>query len=36
MFPLPAVIDGAVTLPDVPGLGFEPDLDRLAEFAATP
>jgi D-galactarolactone cycloisomerase len=36
MFPLPAVIDGAVTLPDAPGLGFEPDLDRLAEFAATP
>lgn len=32
-FPLPAVVDGAVTLPDAPGLGFEPDLRAIAEFA---
>lgn len=34
-FPLPGVIDGAVTLPDAPGLGFEPDLEALSEFAVT-
>lgn len=32
-FPLPDVVDGAITLPDAPGLGFEPDLDALSEFA---
>ena len=34
-FPLPRVVDGAVTLSDAPGLGIEPDLERLAEFAVT-
>jgi len=34
-FPLPRVVDGAVTLSDAPGLGIEPDLGRLAEFAVT-
>ena len=28
-FPLPDVIDGAVMLPEVPGLGFDPDLAAL-------
>jgi L-alanine-DL-glutamate epimerase-like enolase superfamily enzyme len=32
-FPLPGVVDGAVTLPDAPGLGFEPDVAAFAEFA---
>ena len=32
-FPLPRVVDGRVVLPDGPGLGFEPDVERLAEFA---
>jgi D-galactarolactone cycloisomerase len=31
-FPLPVVNDGVVTLSDAPGLGFEPDLEQLAEF----
>jgi D-galactarolactone cycloisomerase len=34
-FPLPRVVEGAVTLSDAPGLGIEPDLGRLAEFAVT-
>ena len=32
-FPLPRVVDGAVMLPAAPGLGFEPDLGAIAEFA---
>ena len=31
-FPLPAVVDGAVTLGDVPGLGFVPDLAALQRY----
>ena len=32
-FPLPDVVDGAVTLGEAPGLGFVPDLRALADFA---
>ena len=32
-FPLPEVVDGAVTLGEAPGLGFVPDLRALADFA---
>jgi len=31
-FPLPAVVDGAVTLGDAPGLGFVPDLAALQRY----
>ncbi|HJU24159.1 MAG TPA: mandelate racemase/muconate lactonizing enzyme family protein [Casimicrobiaceae bacterium] len=34
-FALPGVVDGAVTLPDAPGLGFEPELEAFAEFAVS-
>ena len=34
-FALPRVVDGAVTLSDAPGLGFEPDLAQVAGFAVT-
>jgi len=31
-FPLPAVVEGAVVLPDAPGLGFVPDLAALEAY----
>jgi L-alanine-DL-glutamate epimerase-like enolase superfamily enzyme len=31
-FPLPGVVDGAVELPDAPGLGFVPDLAALEAY----
>ena len=32
--PLPPVVDGLMSLPDMPGLGVEPDLDSAAEWLA--
>lgn len=34
--PLPAPVDGWLELPEAPGLGFEPDKDRVAELAKLP
>ena len=34
VFPI-AMVDGVVTLSDAPGLGVEPDLQRLARFIVT-
>jgi L-alanine-DL-glutamate epimerase-like enolase superfamily enzyme len=34
--PLPAPVDGWLELPETPGLGIEPDRDRVKELAKLP